>query len=173
MAADIMKIGLVRLRKALKKRDLDAYPVLTVHDSVMLEVSETIPPAEIVKFLDEQLCFDIDGYPELEIDVKVGSNWHDMSTFEPDSPEPPPKETFEVIEKNVALPSGVTKEDLSGLPGLLKGLRAGNISVSLMHAERVLTTVQTDPEGYQKILRFLLGASKDGTTPTVPTVSFA
>ena len=79
-AADIMKIAMVRVRRALASSDLAAIVVLQVHDELVLEV----PRSQIAKTAD-LLRNEMGGaYPldvPLVVDVRVGENWDEMTTL--------------------------------------------------------------------------------------------
>lgn len=79
-AADIMKIALVRLEKFINQRHADgsqklAEIVMTVHDSVVLEVDGSVPVESIVTTVLDAMVWDIPGYPPIEVDVQVGPSW--------------------------------------------------------------------------------------------------
>lgn len=94
-AADIMKIALHRLEKLLNERHSDgtkslAQLVMTVHDSVVLEVDEAVPVKEIVKTVLDAMVWDIPGYPKIEVDVQVGPSWGEGIDHEEISDHAPP-----------------------------------------------------------------------------------
>ncbi len=76
LAADIFKVALVNLDKALESKELASRVILQVHDEVILEV----PPAE----MDEvhQLTIDVMGEAfdlrvPLEVNISTGHSWAD------------------------------------------------------------------------------------------------
>jgi DNA polymerase-1 len=77
-AADIIKVAMVRLHRALLERGLDSRMTLQVHDELVLEVPQTevdeVTP--LVASLMEN-AFDLDA--PLKVDMKVGHNWLDMT----------------------------------------------------------------------------------------------
>ena len=75
-AADIMKIAMIRVEKALSDAGLKAKIVLQVHDELLVEAPESeIEAAE--KIIREQM----EGAADLSVDLKcavgVGSNWYE------------------------------------------------------------------------------------------------
>lgn len=80
-AADILKIAMVRLHRALKEENLAARMILQVHDELVLEVpeEELEPVARLVRSLMES-AFELDA--SLKVDVKVGKNWEQMEGYE-------------------------------------------------------------------------------------------
>lgn len=80
-AADILKIAMVRLHRALREEDLAARMILQVHDELVLEVpAEELPPvANLVRSVMEG-AWDLDA--SLRVDVKVGKNWEQMEAYQ-------------------------------------------------------------------------------------------
>jgi len=80
-AADIIKIAMIRLHRALKERGLASGMTLQVHDELVLEVPEgeleTVAP--LVKSTMEG-AFELDA--PLKVDMKVGRNWLEMEPVE-------------------------------------------------------------------------------------------
>lgn len=108
-AADIMRIAIVRIWRALRDPNcpFDAQMVLTIHDSVMFEVAEATDLAAFYDWLKRLMCFEIPGYPPLEIDMEFGRNWHEMAEFKPEAEEPlivPTAESFIEQTKEIVLP---------------------------------------------------------------------
>lgn len=60
-AADWLKIAMVRVHRALK--DYDAHILLTVHDELLIEVSEKEPIREVVAVVKEAMEFKVKGMP--------------------------------------------------------------------------------------------------------------
>ena len=74
-AADIMKIAMIRVEKALSDAGLKAKIVLQVHDELLVEAPESeIEAAE--KIIREQMEGAADLSVDLKCDVGVGSNWY-------------------------------------------------------------------------------------------------
>jgi DNA polymerase-1 len=80
-AADIIKIAMIRLFRALRDRDLGARMLLQVHDELVLEVPEHELNAVItlVRATMEE-AYSLDA--PLKADVKVGPNWYEMKDVE-------------------------------------------------------------------------------------------
>ena len=75
-AADIMKIAMIRVEKALKDAGLEAKVVLQVHDELLVEAPESeIKAAE--KIIREQMEGAADLSVDLKCDVGIGSNWYE------------------------------------------------------------------------------------------------
>jgi DNA polymerase-1 len=76
-AADIIKIAMIRLHRALKERGLKSGMTLQVHDELVLEVPEDELEivAPLVKSIMED-AFQLDA--PLTVDMKVGKNWLEM-----------------------------------------------------------------------------------------------
>lgn len=76
-AADIIKIAMIRLHRALKERGLRSGMILQVHDELVLEVpeDELDVVAPLVKSIMEG-AFQLDA--PLKVDMKVGKNWLEM-----------------------------------------------------------------------------------------------
>ena len=76
-AADIIKIAMVRLHRALRERGLQAGMILQVHDELVLEVPtgevKTVSP--LVRRIMEG-AYQLDA--PLKVDVKLGKNWLEM-----------------------------------------------------------------------------------------------
>ena len=73
-AADIMKLAMIRMYKALKKEGLRSKLILQVHDELIIETA----PDEIERvkeILTEAMVHAADLKVPLEIDINVGKNW--------------------------------------------------------------------------------------------------
>jgi len=77
-AADIIKIAMIRLHRALQEKGLASRLTLQVHDELVLEV-----PEEEVKTVAPLVRSVMEGAYELraplKVDIKVGKNWEEMS----------------------------------------------------------------------------------------------
>ncbi len=80
-AADILKIAMVALHRALQEKDLAARMILQVHDELVLEVpADELPPvADLVRSVMEG-AWDLDA--SLRVDLKVGKNWEQMEDYQ-------------------------------------------------------------------------------------------
>jgi DNA polymerase-1 len=73
-AADIIKLAMVRCRRALAESGLQTRLLLTIHDELLFEG----PPAETVaarELIAREMCGVWDRDPPLAVDVGVGRNW--------------------------------------------------------------------------------------------------
>ena len=80
-AADILKIAMVRLQRALKEGNLAARMILQVHDELVLEVpqEELKPVADLVcSVMENALPLDA----PLKVDLGVGKNWEQMEPYQ-------------------------------------------------------------------------------------------
>ncbi|MCS7241365.1 DNA polymerase [Candidatus Caldatribacterium sp.] len=82
-ASDITQLALCRIYQELSKRSLRARPILTVHDSIVLEVHEddlheVVP---LVKSIMEHPPVDFLKVP-LQVDVEYGRNYGEMQPWE-------------------------------------------------------------------------------------------
>jgi len=77
-SADIVGIGMIRIDKILSKGEFKAFPVLTVHDSIVYEC----PKEETLDFAKvgyRELTRKIEGIVvPLDVEVQVGQNWLEM-----------------------------------------------------------------------------------------------
>ncbi len=80
-AADILKIAMVRLHRALKEDNLAARMILQVHDELVLEVprEELKPVGRLVSSVMEN-ALGLDA--PLKVDLKVGENWEHMERYQ-------------------------------------------------------------------------------------------
>jgi DNA polymerase-1 len=73
-AADLIKVAMIQIHKALGDRQLDAKMLLQVHDELLFEV----PPQEL-KTVEEHVTKIMEGVYRLrvplKVDVKTGDNW--------------------------------------------------------------------------------------------------
>jgi DNA polymerase-1 len=76
-AADIMKVAMYRVHRALTKGHYDARLLLQVHDELVLEVP-TDELTKIVSMLRKQMSSAFELVVPLKVDVKIGQNWYDM-----------------------------------------------------------------------------------------------
>lgn len=73
-AADVIKLAMINVRKALKQAGLDAKLILQVHDELIVEASKSDAPraAEILKYEMEHAA---DTEVPLEAEVGMGKTW--------------------------------------------------------------------------------------------------
>jgi DNA polymerase I-like protein with 3'-5' exonuclease and polymerase domains len=184
-AADIMKIGLVRLARGLAKPDcpFDARLILTVHDSYLLEVREGTDLIAFIAFLEDRLCFKIDGYPPLEIDADVGRNWYDMEPIKPDTVEPA-AEAVNTEPKRVPIPANLNDGQRTQLVSIAANSQVGEVPVLFVYPDGKQLTpdpIMMTGLDYQRLLQFLVSAARsvphdsngNSSGAHVPRVNFA
>lgn len=80
-AADIMKLAMVALAPRLAELP-GTHLILTVHDELVLDVPEA-QVARAAKLLQEVMESAVTLSVPVEVEVKVGSNWRDLSAVQP------------------------------------------------------------------------------------------
>ena len=76
-AADIMKVAMINVYKALKGKNLDAKLILQIHDELLLEVSEK--DKEVAKeILKQQMSNAMSLSIPLEVEVSEGDTWNEV-----------------------------------------------------------------------------------------------
>ncbi|MFY9720039.1 MAG: DNA polymerase I [Candidatus Cybelea sp.] len=83
-AADLMKLAMVRIDRALEDSGLDATMLLQIHDELIFEVraAQLSETAELVRSHMERA---IELSVPLEVTVKTGANWYDVEPMTEDS----------------------------------------------------------------------------------------
>lgn len=77
-AADIMKIGMIQLDKALKEQKLDAQMVLQIHDELLISVKTE--QAEQVQILVKQILENVVSWSiPLQVTTRIGDSWKEVS----------------------------------------------------------------------------------------------
>ena len=76
-AADIMKIGMIRVHSALNQSNLSARILLQVHDELVIE-APTEQADEVAKILSESLINAAELHVPLEVNVGIGKTWNDI-----------------------------------------------------------------------------------------------
>jgi len=79
-AADILKIAMIRLHRAMEEKELRSRAILQVHDELVLEVPDD--ELSIVAPLSKQImeeAWALDA--PLKVDLKVGQNWLEMESY--------------------------------------------------------------------------------------------
>ena len=75
-AADIMKIAMIRVWRALKEAGLKSRLILQVHDELVIETA--VEEAEQVReILEENMKAAAKLAVELEVDLHTGENWYE------------------------------------------------------------------------------------------------
>jgi DNA polymerase-1 len=77
-AADIIKIAMVRLHRALQERSLRARMLLQVHDELVLEAPEDEVPT-VIPLVRDIMGGAFDLAVPLKVDVETGANWLEMT----------------------------------------------------------------------------------------------
>lgn len=75
-AADIMKLAMVNLNKALEETNLDAKIILQVHDELILEVNEK-DKEQAKQLLKECMENAVQLTVPLEVEVSEATNWYE------------------------------------------------------------------------------------------------
>jgi DNA polymerase-1 len=73
-AADIIKIAMINVAKALKEENLDARIILQVHDEIILESSRK-DAKRAAELLSEAMRGAADLSVPLDIEILTGENW--------------------------------------------------------------------------------------------------
>lgn len=73
-AADIMKIAMVKVRRALESENLDARIVLQIHDELLVEADKTVAP-RVLELLKETMRNAAELRVSLEVDAHIGNSW--------------------------------------------------------------------------------------------------
>ena len=75
-AADIMKIAMINVDKALKKQNLKSKIVLQVHDELLVEAYKD-EVEQVKQILVDNMKNAADLRVALEVEVEVGNNWNE------------------------------------------------------------------------------------------------
>ena len=75
-AADIMKIAMLRVRKALKEQGLRANILLQIHDELLLEVPKE-EAEQVAILLQKEMMEAATLTVPLSVEVKIGENWYE------------------------------------------------------------------------------------------------
>ncbi|MFT6765822.1 MAG: DNA polymerase-1 [Alteromonas naphthalenivorans] len=73
-AAEIMKMGMLKVFYALKKKNLDAHILLQIHDEILLTVAKG-SEQEVQKLVTAELESVVDWGVKLSVDTHFGNNW--------------------------------------------------------------------------------------------------
>lgn len=81
-AADYLKLGMVRVSKAIKKAEDEGRImkggirlVMTVHDALEFYVHESIPTQTVIDIINPAVSFPVPGLPEIKADWHEGRKW--------------------------------------------------------------------------------------------------
>ncbi|MBR6644103.1 MAG: DNA polymerase I [Lachnospiraceae bacterium] len=75
-AADIMKIAMLRVDKALKEKGLTARILLQIHDELLME-APVEEAAQVAELLQTEMMAAADLRVPLSVEVKTGENWYE------------------------------------------------------------------------------------------------
>lgn len=75
-AADIMKIAMLRVKKALKAQGLQTKILLQIHDELLLEAPKE-EAKQVAKLLKEEMMAAACLSVPLSVEVKIGENWYE------------------------------------------------------------------------------------------------
>ncbi|MCM1385677.1 MAG: DNA polymerase, partial [Lachnoclostridium sp.] len=75
-AADIIKIAMIKVWKALKENNLRSKLILQVHDELLIETWKEEEVA-VQKILEENMKTAADLRVTLEVDLHTGENWYE------------------------------------------------------------------------------------------------
>ena len=75
-AADIIKIAMIRVWKALKEQHLKSRLLLQVHDELLVETAED-EKEQVSAILEKEMKNAASLAVSLEIDMHTGSNWYE------------------------------------------------------------------------------------------------
>ncbi|HEY1868431.1 MAG TPA: DNA polymerase I [Candidatus Cybelea sp.] len=85
-AADLMKLAMVRIDRALAEAQLDAVMLLQIHDELIFEVRRSDLPAT-GKLVRDHMENAITLSVPLEVTLKSGRNWYDVEAFDAEALE--------------------------------------------------------------------------------------
>ena len=75
-AADIIKIAMIRVRKALKEAGLASRLILQVHDELLIETSKD-EIEQVKQILEENMQQAAELSVKLAVDLNIGNNWYE------------------------------------------------------------------------------------------------
>lgn len=158
-AADIMKIALIRVWKMIKAGELNARMILTVHDSLLLEIPEDADIENDYRpLLEKAMCFPIEDYPELKIDMKTGFNWYDMKELKEELPEQAP---LTEEHKTVPVPA-LTDTQMPKFLETVKKTSPGHLHITFTLASGAeIGPIRMDGAGYQKVLATIVAFGRE------------
>ncbi|CDK30845.1 DNA polymerase I [Candidatus Babela massiliensis] len=77
-AAEIVKLGMINLDKAIKKNNFNAKMILQIHDELILEVNKS-DIEKVSKLVKDVLESVVDWNVNLSISTKTGKNWQEIT----------------------------------------------------------------------------------------------
>jgi len=79
-AADLMKLAMVRIDRAIRERGLDAPMLLQIHDELIFEVDERVI-GEVAELVKHEMEHAIELSVPIEVTLKTGANWYDVESY--------------------------------------------------------------------------------------------
>jgi DNA polymerase-1 len=79
-AADLMKLAMVRVERALREGGFDALLLLQIHDELILEIerSQLDPIARLLKHeMEHAIALSV----PLDVTIKTGASWYDVESL--------------------------------------------------------------------------------------------
>lgn len=80
-AADIIKVAMLRLDRALREKQFDAIMLLQIHDELILEIDRSRVEA-IARLVKYEMEHAIELSVPLEVTVKTGTSWYDIQNMD-------------------------------------------------------------------------------------------
>lgn len=184
-AADVMKFAFVRTAARLRKYFGDnAKIVSTVHDSLLLEVHDSISPDDVARVLDDSMAsptfleaiqLDQPGgsvkWPPLQVDIKVGKAWADAEEIEfpedmtlpaPYEGELPRVRVRQIgVERDEGVTLGSSSSVLTAVAESSAPIYSDNPVAWIIEVHKPLNEVQLD--GLREFLRARVDAEAKGT----------
>lgn len=145
-AADVMKMKIVAVDK-LCRNNPKITPISNIHDEMLIQVHESVPPKEVADFVVPTMLHHVDGWPELIVDLDYGPNWADMETLDLGYKEFTPTLSSEVEETEVRLPEDST-DDIA-----VSSFKSGGPTLK----QACLITAETDDEKKFDVLSMVCG----------------
>lgn len=149
-AADVMKLSLIRIHNRMKKHYGNKVSLMcTVHDSVILEVDNSIPFGEVALVLREAMEFNpsrngdrvLNGFagpwPDLAVDMGYGPSWAECSDLSVPEGQEAPAELDDIPTFRPNLLVGRHRE------GDMDGSQLGFVEVEALPEEEV---VEEEPQ---------------------------
>jgi DNA polymerase I len=85
-AADLMKLAMVRVDRALSDAGLDALLLLQIHDELVFEVAAA-QLDEVAKLVRREMEHAIELSVPVEVTLKTGRNWYEVASYDVESVE--------------------------------------------------------------------------------------
>jgi hypothetical protein len=126
-AADYMKLGMIRVNKAIKKAGLQdkVRLVMTIHDALEFYVHKSVTTQEVIDLVNPEVSFRVKGLPEIRADWHEGNRWGSVVEIKTDTDKqithymiedddtiyPTIEEAYAVIEHPIAPEPPVVEEE--------------------------------------------------------------